>query len=68
MELPLWTGPAGSEHAGLHRVSNERALAAGLTFRPLEETARDTLAGAKTTDDAGLAPSARRSCSPSWRR
>jgi 2'-hydroxyisoflavone reductase len=56
MELPLWTGPAGSEHAGLHRVSNERALAAGLTFRPLEDTARDTLAEAATTDDAGLKP------------
>jgi nucleoside-diphosphate-sugar epimerase len=56
MELPLWTGPPTSEHAGLHRVSNARAVAAGLTFRPLADTARATLDGAKTTDDAGLAP------------
>lgn len=42
MELPLWL--PGSEWAGLMDVDIARALAAGLTFRPLEETARDTLA------------------------
>jgi 2'-hydroxyisoflavone reductase len=56
MELPVWTGPQSSEHAGLHRVANERAVAAGLTFRPLEETVQATLADAATTDDAGLKP------------
>jgi 2'-hydroxyisoflavone reductase len=42
MELPLWL--PGEEYAGLLRADISRALDAGLTFRPLEETARDTLA------------------------
>ena len=41
-ELPLWA--PGEDFAWLCRVHVARALAAGLTFRPLEETARDTLA------------------------
>jgi 2'-hydroxyisoflavone reductase len=41
-ELPLWA--PGDDFAWLCRVDISRALAAGLTFRPLEETARDTLA------------------------
>jgi 2'-hydroxyisoflavone reductase len=41
-ELPLWL-PAGT-YEGMMRASISRALAAGLTFRPLEETASDTLA------------------------
>ena len=41
MELPLWL--PGDEYAGLLRADVSRAIAAGLTFRPLEETARDTL-------------------------
>jgi 2'-hydroxyisoflavone reductase len=56
MELPVWTGSQSSEHAGLHRVANARAVAAGLTFRPLEDTVQATLAEAATTDDAGLKP------------
>jgi 2'-hydroxyisoflavone reductase len=39
--LPLWL-PAGS--TGFFRVDNRRARAAGLTFRPLADTIRDTLA------------------------
>ena len=54
MELPLWV--ASEEMAGLHRVSNARAVAAGLTFRPLEDLARATLDHAQPTDDAGLKP------------
>jgi nucleoside-diphosphate-sugar epimerase len=42
MELPLWL--PGDEYAGMMRTDNSRAVAAGLRFRPLEETARDTLA------------------------
>jgi 2'-hydroxyisoflavone reductase len=42
-DLPAWI-PASSEEAGLARVVITRALAAGLAFRPLAETARDTLA------------------------
>ncbi len=41
-ELPLWL--PGTEYAGLCLADISRALAAGIAFRPLEETARDTLA------------------------
>ena len=39
-ELPLWI-PA--EHNGIFEARNDKAIAAGLTFRPLADTARDTL-------------------------
>lgn len=42
-DLPVWI-PAAGETLGAHRRSNRKAVAAGLTFRPLRETARDTLA------------------------
>jgi 2'-hydroxyisoflavone reductase len=42
MELPLWL--PGTEDDGMMRVDCSRAVAAGLAFRVLEETARDTLA------------------------
>jgi 2'-hydroxyisoflavone reductase len=45
-ELPLWL--PGSKHAGMARADISRALAAGLTFRPLEETVADTLAWDRT--------------------
>ena len=54
MELPLWV--ASPDMKGLHKVENARAVAAGLTFRPLEETARDTLEQAELTEDAGMKP------------
>jgi 2'-hydroxyisoflavone reductase len=41
-ELPLWL--PGSDHAGMARADISRALAAGLTFRPVKETIVDTLA------------------------
>ncbi len=41
-DMPVWCDPAGG-WGGLHRVNNARALAAGLTFRPLAVTAKDTL-------------------------
>jgi len=41
--LPLWL-PASSGAAGTHEVSNVRARAAGLSQRPVEDTARDALA------------------------
>ena len=40
---PIWAPPDG-EFAGFHRTSIAKALAAGLTFRSTEETARATLA------------------------
>jgi 2'-hydroxyisoflavone reductase len=42
-DMPVWIPPRGEE-AGGNQVSNKRAVAKGLTFRPLAETARDTLA------------------------
>ena len=41
-ELPLWI--PGDEYAGMEQADSSRARAAGLAFRPLEETVRDTLA------------------------
>lgn len=41
--LPVWI-PAKDEYAAFHLVSTERAVAAGLKFRPLADTARDTVA------------------------
>jgi 2'-hydroxyisoflavone reductase len=46
MELPLWI-PAAEE--AFLQMSVAKAVAAGLSFRPVEETARDTLAWAKAT-------------------
>jgi 2'-hydroxyisoflavone reductase len=64
MELPLWV--ASGENRGLHHVSNARAVAAGLTFRPIEEVARATLEHAQTTDDAGLKPERETELLSSW--
>ena len=41
--LPVWVPPE-PDNAGFSRVSIARALASGLTFRPLADTSRDTLA------------------------
>ena len=54
MELPLWLVDPALEYAD--RVEVTRALASGLTFRPLSETVRATLEQAETVDGVGLAP------------
>lgn len=46
-DMPMWLPPVG-DYAGVGTTSNARAIAAGLTFRPLEETSRDTLAWFRT--------------------
>ena len=46
-DMPVWIPPRGEE-AGGARISIQRALAKGLTFRPLVDTARDTLAWFKS--------------------
>jgi 2'-hydroxyisoflavone reductase len=43
-DMPVWTG----KESGLARAKIDRALSKGLTFRPLGETARDTLAWFKS--------------------
>ena len=55
-ELPLWL--PGTEYRGMARADIGRALAAGLRFRPLEETVVDTLAWDRTVpgDRPTLAP------------
>lgn len=53
LELPLWLVDPRAEYAD--RVDVSRAIEAGLTFRPLEDTVRGTLDEAETTDAAGLA-------------
>jgi hypothetical protein len=45
-----------------------RALAAGLTFRLLDDTVRGTLELAETTEDAGLKPERERGLVEAWRR
>ncbi|GGA73851.1 hypothetical protein GCM10011521_09980 [Arenimonas soli] len=42
--LPIWVPRAGSPYSGYGTVSNARAIAAGLTFRPLATTVADLLA------------------------
>jgi 2'-hydroxyisoflavone reductase len=54
MELPMWL--RDPEWVGMHMADVTKALDAGLTFRPLEETIREALELAEPTDDAGLAP------------
>ena len=51
--LPLWIGEAEPEGAAFQTADIGRALAAGLRFRPLAETARDTLAWARGDETPG---------------
>jgi 2'-hydroxyisoflavone reductase len=43
MEVPLWTDSSDEGNRYFQALSVEKAVAAGLTFRPLAETVRDTL-------------------------
>lgn len=64
LELPLWlTGP---ENAYADRVDVGRAVAAGLRFRPLEETVRGALEQAATTEAVGLEPERERELLAAW--
>ena len=50
-EMPMWLDNKG-DLLGFGTLSNKKAVAAGLTFRPIGETARDTLAWLKTVPEA----------------
>jgi 2'-hydroxyisoflavone reductase len=70
-DMPVWTG----EESGLARANITRALAKGLTFRPLVETARDTLAWFKSQPQdrqaklrAGLTPKREAEVLAQWRK
>jgi 2'-hydroxyisoflavone reductase len=72
-DMPAWQVPRGST-AGFARMSNARALAAGLTFRPLADTARDTLEWflsqppeRQASLRAGLSPERERWLLAAWR-
>ena len=54
MELPLWV--VDPELTGLLQTDVSKAVAHGLTFRPVDDTVRATLADAELTDAAGLKP------------
>ncbi|KIL38771.1 epimerase [Gordoniibacillus kamchatkensis] len=63
IEMPLWIPDSGEykPFVGMMRVNIDRALDAGLTFRPLAQTVRDTLAWHTGRTEpvqlkAGLAP------------
>lgn len=54
-DLPLWLAPrTNPESANFLAVDVTKALAAGLRFRPLADTVRDTLEHAETSTKAGL--------------
>ncbi len=70
-DMPVWTG----DESGMARTSNKRALAKGLTFRPLAETARDTLAWFKSQPPerqakrkAGLTPEREAEVLAAWHK
>jgi 2'-hydroxyisoflavone reductase len=54
IELPMWL--CDPEWVGGHMADVSRALDAGLSFRPLDETIRETLELAEPTGEAGLSP------------
>lgn len=65
-ELPMWVPAA---YQGLMRTNIDRALAAGLTFRPLAQTISDTLAwdAREGTPKAGLSPEREAELLQAWR-
>jgi 2'-hydroxyisoflavone reductase len=72
MEVPLWIAESDPEWAHMQEADVSRARAAGLAFRPLEDTVRDTLAWAGTkdgwNDDVGLDPERERELLAEWHR
>ena len=72
LELPLWV-PENERFAGFMEVDCRRAIAAGLRFRPLAETVRETLAWdaarpaeAREQPRAGMAPEREAALLASW--
>jgi nucleoside-diphosphate-sugar epimerase len=70
-DMPVWTG----KDSGLSRTKIDKALGKGLTFRPLAETARDTLAWFKSLPPdrqskmhAGLTPERESAVLSAWKK
>ncbi|QRK12039.1 SDR family oxidoreductase [Archangium violaceum] len=75
-DMPVWVSPGG-ELAGMSAVSNARAVARGLKFRPTVDTARDTLTWfnglpperqAELRKRAGLTPVREREVLAAWHK
>ncbi|MEY2484008.1 MAG: hypothetical protein QOK24_2536 [Verrucomicrobiota bacterium] len=72
-DMPVWVPPRGEE-GGMGRISIKWALGKGLTFRPLAETARDTLAWFKAQPaerqklKAGLSPEREAEVLAAWHK
>jgi 2'-hydroxyisoflavone reductase len=49
--MPAWV-PSSGETAGFAKVSNARAIKAGLAFRPISDTAKATLDWFQTLPEA----------------
>jgi 2'-hydroxyisoflavone reductase len=72
-DMPAWV-PGGAETDGFGRRSVRRAVAAGLTFRPLARTALDTLAWFRSLPaerqaslKAGIAPEREKEVLAAWK-
>jgi 2'-hydroxyisoflavone reductase len=72
-DMPVWI-PAAGDTAGANRRRNQKAIAAGLTFRPLVQTTTDTLAWWKTLPAdrrakvrAGIAPEREAQVLEAWK-
>ncbi len=72
-DMPVWV-PGTGDTAGFGRRSNARAVAAGLAFRPLAQTALDTLAWWRTLPAdrqakprAGIAPEREQQVLAAWK-
>jgi len=70
-DMPVWAG----DELGLSRTKIDRALSKGLTFRPLADTARDTLAWFKSLPQdrqskmrAGLTPERENEVLGAWHK
>ncbi|GAB4581007.1 MAG: SDR family oxidoreductase [Anaerolineales bacterium] len=73
IEMPLWIPESEPDFAGFSAISCAKAISDGLTFRPLHETVRDTLAWATTrpadyTWRAGLKPEREGDLLAKWHR
>jgi 2'-hydroxyisoflavone reductase len=65
LDVPCWLPSTAEDWACFQRVDVSRALAAGLTFRPLAETARDV---PDWTGKAGLEPAREAELLAAWNR
>jgi 2'-hydroxyisoflavone reductase len=72
--LPYWIPPRPDPWPDLHRIPVDRAVAAGLAFRPLERTLRDALEWERahpdrpTEEPVGITPEHERRVLEAWHR